>query len=173
MAESAGAGGPREWSAAQGGGQTEAGGGCQEALGGCGALMGCRMGGWMSREWGWLGGGSRGEAGGMERCPPPPPGQKRSWQVESGGSGTGKADGRCCCIRGHPACEGPVPGWSPIRMSPCPQFEVSSWGSLNPPRWVGGGICTICNFWGSALAKERGLFKVRLGFPPTGWPPYA
>lgn len=110
---------------------------------------------------------------GHGEVPPPPPGQKRSWQVESGGSGTGKADGRCCCIRGHPACEGPVPGWSPIRMSPCPQFEVSSWGSLNPPRWVGGGICTICNFWGSALAKERGLFKVRLGFPPTGWPPYA
>lgn len=44
MAESAGAGGRREWSAAQGAGPTEAGGGCQEALGGC-----------MSREWGWLG----------------------------------------------------------------------------------------------------------------------
>lgn len=33
---------------------------------------------------------------------------------------------------------------------------------------------TICNFKGPAPAKERGLYKVRLGFPPTtGWPPYA
>lgn len=90
MAESAGAGGPREWSAAQGGGQTEAGGGCQEALGGCGALMGCRMGGWMSREWGWLGGGSRGEAGGMERCPPHPLGRSVAGKWSLGAVGLGK-----------------------------------------------------------------------------------
>lgn len=90
---------------------------------------------------------------GHGEVPPPPPGQKRSWQVESGGSGTGKADGRCCCIRGHPACEGPVPGWSPIRMSPCPQFEVSSWGSLNPPRWVGGGHLHNLQFLGLSFGQ--------------------
>lgn len=86
-------------------------------------------------------------------------------------AGEGQLKDRCLMLpRLSPSCTGTQSPGRPASRSPGASMRVTAWGRLDAPQLRASHA--ICDFQGLAPAKERGLYKVRLGFPPAGWPPY-